>query len=146
MTNQEKIRWLKRYVSLGRRVDHTWQEIERLRAQIGKITPTLSLVPAGGGSIHKSHDHDTINRLIDLVAMMDDDLNRQVDARLEIATVIKAVTDDRCQELLDYRYLQGRSFEWIASVMHYSWRHTHRIHSAALDMITIADWGGRVDR
>jgi hypothetical protein len=136
-TNQDKIRWLKRYVSLGRRVDHTWQEIERLRAQIGKITPTLSLLPAGGGSIYKSHDHDTINRLVDLVGMMDTDLNKQMDARLEIDAVIKSVTDDRCQELLDYRYLQGQSFEWIASVMHYSWRHTHRIHSAALDMIDI---------
>jgi len=78
--------------------------------------------------------------------MMDTDLNKQMDARLEIDAVIKTVTDDRCQELLDYRYLQGQSFEWIASVMHYSWRHTHRIHSAALDMITIADWGDRVDR
>ena len=137
MTNREKINWLKRYNRLGRQVGRLWDECERLRSQIGKITPTLSLLPAGGGSIYKSHDHDTINRLVDLVEMMDRTLNRQIDARIEIDAVIQAVEDDRYKELLEYRYLDGRSFEWIASVMHYSWRHTHRIHSAALDMIDI---------
>jgi len=33
---------------------------------------------------------------------------------------------------LQYRYLDGKTFEWIAAEMNYSWRQIHRLHSQAL--------------
>ncbi len=137
MANQEKIRWLKRYTILGRRVHNRFNECEQLRAGLGKITATLSLVPAGGGTIHKSKDHDIINRLVDIVNAMDQEMDAWIDARIQIETAIKAVEDERYQELLTYRYIDGRTFEWIASEMHYHWVWIHKLHTRALDKVQI---------
>lgn len=137
MTNHEKIVWLKRYTNLDRRIRNRYELIEKLRGDIGKITPTLSFAPPGGGPINKSHDHDTINRIVDLVARMDNELNEWIDIRIEISEVVYAVNDQTYQELLDYRYLQGWTFERIAAEMNYTWRHIHRLHSAALTNVVI---------
>jgi hypothetical protein len=137
MTNQEKIRWLKRYTTFGRRLHNQLEKCEELRSELGKITPTLSLIPGGGGSIHKSHDHDTINKLVDIITLMEAQMNAWTDARVEIESAINAVGDDRYEELLTYRYLDGRTFEWIAAEMNYHWVWIHKLHSRALDKIVI---------
>lgn len=136
-TNQEKIAWLKRYNVLDRRIQSRFNECERLRSQLGKITTTLTDMPAGGGSIHKSFDHDTINRIIDMIAEMEKDCNDWVDARMEIEAAIRTVEGEQERELLEYRYLQGWTFEKIAGEISYSWRWTHRLHSQALKQLEI---------
>lgn len=108
-----------------------------MRSQLGKITTTLTDMPGGGGSIHKSFDHDTINRIIDMIAEMEKDCNDWVDARMEIEAAIRTVEGIQERELLEYRYLQGWTFEKIAGEIGYVWRHVHRLHSRALDNMKI---------
>lgn len=143
MTNQEKIRWLKRYTILGRRVHNHLERCEEMRSELGKITAILSLVPAGGGSINKHRDTDIINKLVDRMVEFERDMNDWEDARIQIRNAITVIDDDRYRELLEYRYLDGRTFEWIASQMHYNWRWIHTLHSRALDMIKIGGYNAK---
>jgi RNA polymerase sigma factor (sigma-70 family) len=63
---------------------------------------------------------------------IDADIDRLVAIRDGIKTIIEEVEDDRERLLLQYRYLDGRTFEEIAVQMNYSWRQIHRLHSRAL--------------
>lgn len=135
--NREKIAWLKRYNILDRRIQARFNECERLRSVLGKITATLSDMPGGGGSIHKSFDHDTINRIIDLIGEMEQDCNDWVDARLEIKAAIDRMDSALEKELLEKRYLNGWGWIKVCSEMNYEWAQTHRIHGRALQNIRI---------
>ena len=41
--------------------------------------------------------------------------------------------DEREKDLLTYRYLRGLKWEEVAVRMDYSWQHTHKVHSRALE-------------
>jgi DNA-directed RNA polymerase specialized sigma subunit len=71
-------------------------------------------------------------KIVDLEKEIDADVDRLIYIRDNIKAIIEAVEDDRERLLLQYRYLDGRTFEEIAVQMHYSWRQIHRLHSRAL--------------
>lgn len=52
--------------------------------------------------------------------------------RIQIEETIGAVKDPTYNEVLHRRYIEGQTFELIAVEMHYSWRHTIRLHGEAL--------------
>lgn len=139
LSNRDKIIFLKRFIILDREIDRKVEEITKWRSRLGKVTPTLTLQPGGGGSIYKSSDTDIVNRIVDLEQEINRDIDILVDIRGEIGTVIDAVENHQERLLLQYRYLDGKTFEWIAAEMFYSWRHTHRLHSAALLSVKIKE-------
>jgi DNA-directed RNA polymerase specialized sigma subunit len=138
ITNQDKIRYLKRFIILDREIDRKLKEISRWRGMLGKVTSVYTSELKGGGSIYGKAE-DIIAKIVDLEQEVNNDVDRLVDVRREIGQVIEAVEDDRERLLLQYRYLDGRTFEWIAAGMNYSWRHTHRLHSTALSGIKIKE-------
>ena len=131
MTNKDKIKGLKRYINLDREIDRKLEEIARLRAKLTRITQVLTAEPRGGGSIYGKTE-EIIAKIVDLEKEIDADVDRLVAIRDGIKTMIEAVEDDRERLLLQYRYLDGKTFEWIAAEMNYSWRQIHRLHSRAL--------------
>ena len=131
MTNKDKIKGLKRYINLDREIDRKLEEIARLRAKLTRITQVLTAEPQGGGSIYGKTE-EIIAKIVDLEKEIDADVDRLVAIRDGIKTMIEAVEDDRERLLLQYRYLDGKTFEWIAAEMNYSWRQIHRLHSRAL--------------
>ena len=137
MSNQEKIVFLKRYTYLQREIDRKLDEIECWRSRIGKITACYSSQPAGGGSIYKGGDYDLINKIVDLQDEIYHDIVRLETLSYEIRQVIESVQDDRERQLLQYRYLDGKTFEWIATEMHYHWQWIHRLHKRALRNLEI---------
>ena len=132
MTNREKINWLKRYIWLDREITAKLTECEQLRAKLGKITPTLSFQPPGGGSIHKSTDHDLINRITDLESSMNKNIDTLIIIRAEIEQVIMLQENDQERLLLHHRYIDGKTWIQVCVLMNYKWAQTHRIHSNAL--------------
>ena len=52
--------------------------------------------------------------------------------REEAAARIERLPDVRFREILKGRYLEGDTWEWIASWMGYDTRHVHRLHKRAL--------------
>jgi len=137
MTNKDKIKYLKRYINLDREIDRKLEEVARLRSKLTRIMPIYSTEPKGGGSI-RGKTESIIAKIVDLENEIDTDIDRLVAIREGIKTIIEAVEDDRERLLLQYRYLDGWTFEKIAVEMNYSWRQIHRLHSRALSNLKMS--------
>ena len=131
VTNRDKIKYLKRYINLDREIERKLEEVARLRSKLTRVTEVFTAEPRGGGSIYGKTE-EILAKIVDLENEIDADIDRLVAIRDGIKTIIEAVEDDREKLLLQYRYLDGRTFEEIAVQMHYSWRQIHRLHSRAL--------------
>ena len=111
-------------------------EVARWRSKLEKVTAVYSSEPKGGGSIY-GKTADIMAKIVDLEADINQDIDQLVNIRDGIKTVIEAVKDDRERVLLQYRYLDGRTFEWIACEMNYNYRWIKRLHSRAVNKIKI---------
>ena len=131
MSNKDKIKYLKRYINLDREIERKLEEVARLRAKLTRVTEVYSTEPRGGGTIYGKTE-EILAKIVDMEREIDADIDRLVAIRDGIKTIIEAVEDDRERLLLQYRYLDGRTFEEIAVQMHYSGRQIHRLHSKAL--------------
>ena len=131
INNRDKIKYLKRYINLDREIERKLEEVSRLRSKLTRVTEVFTAEPRGGGSIYGKTE-EILAKIVDLENEIDTDVDRLVTIRDGIKTIIEAVEDDRERLLLQYRYLDGRTFEEIAVQMHYSWRQIHRLHSRAL--------------
>ena len=131
VTNRHKIKYLKRYINLDREIERKLEEVARLRSKLTRVTEVYSTEPRGGGTIYGKTE-EILAKIVDLENEIDADIDRLVAIRDGIKTIIEAVEDDRERLLLQYRYLDGKTFEKIAVEMNYSWRQIHRLHSQAL--------------
>lgn len=131
MSNKDKIKYLKRYINLDREIERKLEEVARLRSKLTRVTEVFTAEPRGGGSIYGKTE-EILAKIVDLEKEIDADVDRLIEVRDSIKSIIEAVEDDRERLLLQYRYLDGRTFEEIAVQMHYSWRQIHRLHSQAL--------------
>lgn len=128
MTTQE---WLERGWELNK-------EIEELRAtkiniweRCTRVTPTYSTEPGGGSP--NPHKNDALvafgeaidKRCAELAKVSGEIFNA-------ICSLPLDAENNKYRRLLQYRYLNFCTFEEIAVMMHYSWRHVHRIHAEAL--------------
>ena len=79
---------------------------------------------------------------MDKVLEIEAEINREIDELQEVCREIKAVLnqleDDTLRLLMEYRYLDGLTFEEIAVKMHYSWRWVIKLHGKALAEIKIS--------
>lgn len=55
--------------------------------------------------------------------------------QIEIIDTIGHVTDPVLYNILSLRYIENKSFEWIAVEIGYTWRHTIRLHGDALEEV-----------
>lgn len=82
---------------------------------------------------------DAVGKIIDLQNEINRDIDRLVDLKREIVTVIKAIENPEYQTLLEKRYLCFLTWEKIAVDMGYDLRWLYRIHKRALDEIRVPD-------
>ena len=133
--NEQKIRYLSRYRRLNQRIDRLLEEQSRWRERALKITPTLSQAPGGGGS------GSPIERPMDKVLEIDVEINREIDemqiARKEIRETLNQLEDESLKLLMEYRYIDGMTWEQIAVKMHYSYMQICRLHGRALKTIML---------
>ena len=134
--NEQKIRYLSRYRRLNQRIDRLLEEQTRWRERALKITPTLSQAPGGGGS------GSPIERPMDKVLEIDVEINREIDemqiARKEIRDTLNQLEDENLKLLMEYRYIDGMTWEQIAVKMNYCWRQVCRKHGQALTQIMMS--------
>ena len=137
--NQDKIKYLKRYINLDREIERKLEEVSLLRSKLTRIIQVYSTEPrgGGGGTIYGKTE-GILAKIVDLEKEIDADIDRLVAIRDGIKTIIEAVEDDRERLLLQYRYLDGWTFEKIAVEMNYSWRQIHRLHSRALSNLQMS--------
>lgn len=133
--NRMKMQYLMRYIDSKRRARAILNEIQDLKDLATKITVTFNDMPGGGGGV------DKIGAIVAHIVDLQTELAVQaktMKAEQEIVqAVIDAVDDANLRQLLILRYINGLTWEKIAVDMHYSFRHTLRLHGAALAAVKI---------
>lgn len=135
--NEQKIRYLSRYRRLNQRIDRLLEEQSRWRERALKITPTLSQAPGGGGS------GSPIERPMDKVLEIDVEINREIDTlqtiRQEIRETLNQLEDENLKLLMEYRYIDGLTWEQIAVKMHYGFQWVCKLHGRALNRLRVKE-------
>ena len=135
--NEQKIRYLSRYRRLNARIDRLLEEKSRWRELALKITPALSQAPGGGGNGSGS----PIERPMDKVLEIDAEINREIDelqiVRQEIRAALNQLEDENLKLLMEYRYIDGLTWERIAEKMDYSRQWVTSLHGMALQKIKL---------
>ena len=133
--NEQKIQYLSRYRRLNARIDRLLEEKSRWRERALKITPTLSQAPGGGGS------GSPIERPMDKVLEIEKEVDREIDemqiARREIRETLNQLEDENLKLLMEYRYIDGLTWEQIAEKMDYSRQWVTSLHGVALQKIKL---------
>ena len=131
---------IKEYLSQAYRIDQRinskLEQVSSLRELAVKATSTLSDTYSSGSG-NKQKMEGVIVKIIDLENEIDEEIDRLVDLKQEIVSLIKKVKNPEYQTLLELRYLNFKTWEQIASEMHYSIQHTFRIHDKALSLLRI---------
>jgi DNA-directed RNA polymerase specialized sigma subunit len=135
-TNQEKIRYLKQYQTTIMEIERRKQDVNMWRDMLQKVTASYSSGLKGGGTI-RNRTEELIAKIVDLERHLHEKLARQISLQHEIEQLVENVGDSRERLLLQYRYLDGMTFEEIAVKLNLSWRWVHTLHSRALDNINI---------
>lgn len=92
---------------------------------------TASYDKVGSGSGNASQDK-LLCKIADLQREIDDEIDRLVDVKRRIDDAIKQIGDPQLRAVLVLRYLCYKKWDEIADIMHYSYRHTMRLHNQAL--------------
>ena len=133
--NELKIRYLSRYREIDRQIDRLLEEQSRWRERALKITPVLSQTPGGGES------GSPIERPMDKVLEIDEEINREIDelqtVRQEIRSALDQLEDENLKLLMEYRYIDGMTWEQVAEKMDYSRQWVTSLHRTALQKIKL---------
>lgn len=134
MTNQEKIAYLRQYRVNELAIERTQEELEKWRSRAEKCT-------AGVGASHSGCGGNSMQESVEHILKWEDLLHKQVEkdisTRKTIETAISHVSDKRMRLLLQYRYIDGMTWEQIAARMHLSTPWIWRMHGNALNEISL---------
>ena len=114
-------------------------EVKGLEFEINQMYQTLkSPIITGMPAVH-SPDADKIGNVLSKIQQKEIKYLAKLDVILneekEIETVIDELKDSRERTIMRYRYISGLEWEEVCVKAHYSWKHTHRLHSDALNKI-----------
>ena len=123
MTKEEKKRYLSGYTQLERSVEERLGELERLQT-------LQSRLPAGE-AVQRS--------AAQLQRQLEEEMDACVRKRARISSLIAGAGEGTARILLEYRYLQGCTWEQIAEKLHYSTMQIHRIHNRAPEKLP-SEW------
>lgn len=121
---------------LDQRINSKLEQVESLNGLATKVSSTLTGMPKNPNRA-TSTMADAVAKIIDLQEEINNDIDRLVDLKREMVTVIKAVVNKESQTLLELRYLCFRTWEQIAVDMGYNVRHVYRLHDEAVEKIII---------
>ena len=133
MTKKE---YLSQAYRLDQRINSKLEQVESLNGLATKVSSTLTGMPKNPNRA-TSTMADAVAKIIDLQEEINNDIDRLVDLKREMVTVIKAVVNKESQTLLELRYLCFRTWEQIAVDMGYNVRHVYRLHDEAVEKIII---------
>jgi hypothetical protein len=121
---------------LDQRINSKLEQVASLNELATKCTSTLTGMPRNPNR-GTSTMADAIGKIIDLQAEINRDIDRLVDLKREMVTLIKAVSNPEYQTLLELRYLCFKTWEQISVDMGYSIQHIYRLRGKAYDEIHV---------
>ncbi|MBZ4669577.1 MAG: hypothetical protein JG775_2732 [Defluviitaleaceae bacterium] len=124
--------YLSQAIWLDKSIKNKLEEKERLESLAQKVTVDITQEKVSGGKSSTSPMENVIVKLIDLSHEINDDIDRLIDLKREILDTISKVNDISYQVLLEMRYISGKSWDDVASIMGYDRSTIFRIHGKAL--------------
>ena len=125
--------YLSRYRFLNDDINAKLEQVAELRRKAQSV---------GGGNstgTHSSQPYDRVGeitaKIVDLEREINDEIDRSVDIQREIRRSISTVPEQRLRTILEYRYINGLTFEQIAVKMNYSYMQICRLHGKALNEV-----------
>ena len=128
---------------LDRRIDSKLEQLSALRDMATKTTGIMNDVAVS----HTRNVHslqDVIAKIVDMQSEINADVDRLVDLKQEIMHAIKEVHNPEYQTLLELRYLCFKSWEDIADAMCCTESNVYKVHSRALQAVTVPKVGSKV--
>ena len=130
----------KEYISQAYRIDQRinskLEQVSSLRELSTKATATFSDVPPSGTrNVHRLED--VILKIVSLEEEINHEIDRLVDLKREIHTVIGEVRNPEYQTLLELRYLCFKSWEQIGVLMSYNTKYLFELHFRALKAVRV---------
>lgn len=128
--------YLSQAFRLNERINSKLEQIQSLNDLATNCSAVINDMPRNpnrGGSPMA----DAIIKIISLQEEINDDIDKMVDLKRELVSVVKEVKDIECQILLELRYLCFHSWEDIAVEMGYTVRNIHYLHKQALRLLVV---------
>ena len=126
----------KEYLSQARyldeRINAKIKQVEALNTLATSATSVLTGMPHSPSKA-TSKMANIVDKIVDLQAEINRDIDELVDLKKAIGELIKAVDCPEQQTLLEKRYLCFQSWEQIAVDMFYSMHYLYKVHNAALE-------------
>ena len=133
MTVDEKKAYLGRYRLLDRQVQRTVDEISRWKSRAAKVTPSYSSEP--NGSTGDDRLQVVVEQIVELEARANQQIEELLTWKRDIEAAVATVEDKKVRLLLQYRYIDGLTWESIAQKMGYNERWIYQLHRQALTKV-----------
>lgn len=128
--------YLKQAYRLNELIDSDLKELEQLKALATSVSsPSLTGMPGSGQRKQEAPFVNAIVKIIDLQNYINAEIDRFVDLKKEIRSVILKVPDNNQKLCLKLRYIQFYKWEAVAAEMNLSLKQVHRIHGEALQAV-----------
>ena len=112
--------YLSRYHLINIRINQKIEQQRQFRELATNISPSS----------------DKVGMAVAKIATLEQEINAEIDelirVKAEIEHTISAVADERLRLILIARYINCKTFEYIACEMHYSYKQICRLHGKAL--------------
>ena len=121
----KKIKWLDAHI------DGLLNDLQREEARAAKVTATISPVVVA----HSGNQNNLEDSALKIIALKDEinhKINRFVDLKREIESIIEKIQDADQVAVLRKRYVEYKPWELIALEVGCKYRNVHYIHSDAL--------------
>lgn len=124
--------FLRQSLKVKCKLDCKLEQVQELKDLANRITPVFNGTPTVSNSCLSKLESAIVN-LQDQSEVLGEDVVKYLKIRAEIADTIKAVVDENQRLILEYRYLNFRTWRKIATAMNVSLRQIYKIHEQALN-------------
>ena len=121
---------------LDARINSKIKQVDQLNDLATSATSVLTGMPH---NLNKATSKmaDVVDKIIDLQAEINHDIDTLVDLKRKISEIVNSVPDDEFKTILEKRYICLERWESIAAYMGYDLRWLHRLHDKALEEVTV---------
>ena len=134
MTNEEKKAILKQYIGLEKRIARLLDEKKKWKEKAEAISPVYSDMPKAGGC-------DKIQNAVCQIVDLEQDINREIDAQVDlrrrIEAAVKQMDDEKLRDIVRYKYIDGMTWERVSESMGLDERWVKRLHVRAILKLTL---------
>ena len=134
MTKDELKKKLRSAFVIQKQIEAEYIELQNLRDNANRITPTYSVAPSSSGGNGQKLEN-AMAKILDAEKTIRSELEILMVERDEIRKLISFVDDPILTLILHKRYLCYQKWEVIAVDLDYDLRCIHRLHARALNCI-----------